>query len=82
VLVEGELVDFHWPEHRLIVEVDGYRFHRTKRSFDDDRRRDTKLQVAGQRVVRITHTRITHARPALEADLRALLDAKPRRRSA
>jgi hypothetical protein len=40
VLIEGVLVDCAWTEHRLIVEVDGWTFHKTKRSFEDDRRRD------------------------------------------
>ena len=32
-------VDFLYERERLIVEVDGYRFHRTKQRFVRDRRR-------------------------------------------
>lgn len=75
VMVEGELVDFHWPGHRLVVEVDGYRFHNTKRSFEDNRRRDTKLQVAGLRVIRPTRDRVVYETSAVTRDIAALLDA-------
>jgi very-short-patch-repair endonuclease len=75
--VEGELVDFHWSEHRLVVEVDGYAFHKTRRSFEDDRRRDAKLQIVGYRVARITHRRITNEHAALLLDLRRLIGSAP-----
>jgi very-short-patch-repair endonuclease/predicted transcriptional regulator of viral defense system len=82
ILLKGELVDFYWPEHNLVVEVDGYRFHNTKRSFEDNRRRDTKLQVAGIRVVRVTRQRVVHDTAAVIRDIAALLDAaKPLRHS-
>jgi very-short-patch-repair endonuclease len=40
-------VDFLWPEHRLVVEVDGFAFHSTRAAFERDR--DRALQA-----VRIT----------------------------
>jgi very-short-patch-repair endonuclease len=54
VYVEGELVDVVWPEHRLVVEVDGRKWHIGKRAFGEDRRRDRKLVRAHWRVVRFT----------------------------
>jgi very-short-patch-repair endonuclease len=27
--IAGHRVDFYWPEHALVVEVDGLRYHRT-----------------------------------------------------
>ena len=77
VLVAGELVDFYWPQQRLVVEVDGYRFHKTRRSFEDDRRKDVKLQLAGCRPVRITYRRIRYEPRALIADLARLLGSPP-----
>jgi len=73
VLVAGELVDFSWAAQRLVVEVDGYRFHKTRSSFEADRRRDAGLQIVGRRVVRITARRIEHDSRGLIADLRRLL---------
>jgi very-short-patch-repair endonuclease len=71
--VHGILVDAYWPEHNLIVEVDGWNFHKTKRSFENDRRRDVKLQIAGYRVARFTAARIMHHPDQVACDLRALL---------
>jgi very-short-patch-repair endonuclease len=73
VVLEGEPVDFFWPRHRLVVEVDGYGYHRSKRSFEDDRLRDTKLQLAGIRVVRITRDRLKYEPAAVLDDVRRLL---------
>jgi very-short-patch-repair endonuclease len=47
-------VDFVWRDRRLIVEVDGYRFHSTRTAFERDRVRDAELTGAGLRVIRIT----------------------------
>jgi very-short-patch-repair endonuclease len=46
-------VDFHWPRHRLIVETDGRATHDTPHQFEEDRRRDLDLTLAGWHVVRI-----------------------------
>ena len=61
--IEGEEVDFAWPDTRLIVEVDGYAYHRSPIAFEDDRERDVKLVLAGWRVLRFTWTQLT-TRPA------------------
>jgi Protein of unknown function (DUF559) len=47
-------VDFHWPTHRLVVELDGWETHRTRAAFEQDRTRDAALTAAGWRVVRFT----------------------------
>ena len=54
-------VDLYWPAHRLIVELDGYETHGTRRAFESDRRRDAALQAAGYRVLRFTHRDVTQA---------------------
>jgi very-short-patch-repair endonuclease len=48
-------VDFCWPSHRLIVELDGWETHRTRAAFEADRAKDAALQAAGWRVLRFTH---------------------------
>ncbi len=50
----GFVVDFLWPDQRLVVEVDGYQFHGHRQRFESDRRRDQQLVAAGYRVVRVT----------------------------
>jgi hypothetical protein len=73
VVVEGYVVDALFAEQRLIVEVDGWRTHKTKRSFENDRRRDVRLLIAGYRVVRFTYQRIMHEPHAVARELTLLL---------
>ena len=75
VLVEGELVDALWRQERVIVELDGFAYHKSRAQFEADRRRDAKLTVAGYRVLRITQQRLHNEPEAVLADLRALLSA-------
>jgi very-short-patch-repair endonuclease len=51
-------VDFLWPRHRLVVEVDGYAFHSSRRAFERDRARDAHLTAMGHRVIRVTWRQI------------------------
>jgi very-short-patch-repair endonuclease len=73
-ILEGERVDFFWPHARLVVEVDGYEFHKSRAQFEADRRRDAKLMIAGYRVLRVTQQRIQFGSAALLSELIALLD--------
>jgi predicted transcriptional regulator of viral defense system len=52
--VEGFLVDFVWRDRRLIVEVDGYAYHRSPQAFERDHERDAELAATGWRVLRFT----------------------------
>ena len=63
--VAGHEVDAFWPAQRLVVEIDGYRYHGTRRAFERDRRKDADLQAAGYRVVRITYRRLRYEATAL-----------------
>jgi very-short-patch-repair endonuclease len=57
--VSGYEVDLLWPDHGLIVEIDGYAFHSTRAAFERDRRRDAHLQANGYRVLRVIWRQIT-----------------------
>lgn len=71
--IAGLEVDMLWREQRLIVELDGRRFHDTGPAFERDRARDAQLLAAGYRVVRLTWRRLID-QPATEASrLRILL---------
>jgi len=61
VRIAGYEVDAIWAAHRLIVEVDGFRFHGHRAAFERDRAKDAALVVAGYRVVRITWRQLTDA---------------------
>ncbi len=54
VQVAGTEVDFLWPDERVTVEVDGFAYHSSRRSFENDRRRDARLMALGLRIVRVT----------------------------
>jgi Protein of unknown function (DUF559) len=54
-------VDLYWPADRLIVEIDGYEAHRTRATFEADRRRDAALGAAGYRVLRFSRRDMTRA---------------------
>ena len=59
VWLSGWPADFLWPEHKLIVEVDGYAFHSHRRAFERDRRRDAAHVAAGFVVIRFTWRQLT-----------------------
>ncbi len=77
VIVASEQVDFFWPGPRVVVEVDGYEWHKSRRQFERDRVKDTKLQLAGCRVLRVTQPRIEFEPWRLLGDVVAMLGAPP-----
>ena len=52
-------VDAFWPSHRLVVQLDGFAFHRTRRDRERDAATDADLELAGLRVVRLTWEEVT-----------------------
>jgi very-short-patch-repair endonuclease len=54
VKVAGYEVDLYWPAHRLVVEFDGWSTHSSRTAFESDRLKDAALQLAGERVMRVT----------------------------
>lgn len=73
VRIAGFEVDAVWLAERLVVELDGYAFHRTRMAFERDRARDAALQLAGYRVVRITYRMLESDPSAVAALVRSLL---------
>jgi very-short-patch-repair endonuclease len=70
VYVHGWLVDAYWPEQRLVVEVDGYRGHRTPAQLERDHRRDFELRAAGFIVIRYTWRQLTDTPRSVARELR------------
>lgn len=58
-VVQGEEVDAYWPQDDLVVELDGYEWHKTRAAFENDRRRDAKFARAGLRVLRFSWRQVT-----------------------
>jgi very-short-patch-repair endonuclease len=66
-------VDFAWAAQRLVAETDGRAYHATRRAFEEDRRRDQRLALAGYRVVRFTWDQVTREPRDVAETLRRLL---------
>jgi Transcriptional regulator, AbiEi antitoxin len=54
VLVEGYQVDALWRAQQVVVELDSWTFHRSRRAFEADRERYADLQLARYLVLPIT----------------------------
>jgi very-short-patch-repair endonuclease len=72
VFAAGYELDFYWADARLAVEVDGGPFHRTRRAFHEDRRRDRRLAAAGIQVARVPWADLVDDGAQLAAELRAI----------
>jgi very-short-patch-repair endonuclease len=70
-------VDALWAAQRLVVEVDGYAAHTTRRAFEADRLRDAELQAGGHRVLRVTWRQLTDRPHAVAARLAVALAQRP-----
>ncbi|MGH9053164.1 MAG: DUF559 domain-containing protein [Acidimicrobiia bacterium] len=70
-----ERVDLALPEARLIIELDGRRWHGRQRDFENDRRRDNAAVSAGWRVLRFTWARLREEPGAVCAEVRRALAA-------
>ena len=77
VEVLGDEVDAFWPRERVIVELDGYAFHRHRAAFESDRSKDVARQVAGYRAIRVTDRRLEREPATVAAEIHALLDTPP-----
>jgi very-short-patch-repair endonuclease len=56
--VEGYELDFFWEQERFGVELDSWEHHRGRQSFEEDRKRQEELTMAGIETIRITGTRL------------------------
>jgi hypothetical protein len=69
-------VDVYFPAERVVVELDGARYHRTRRAFERDRERDAALAAQGILSVRLTWRRLAHEGPAAMDELQRTLAAR------
>jgi len=56
VKLDGEEADFHWPAHKLVVEIDGPG-HERARTKREDERKEAAWREAGYEVLRVTDLR-------------------------
>jgi very-short-patch-repair endonuclease len=77
VQVLGIEVDFLFPAARLIVEVDGDRYHGTAFARRTDAAKQARLEAAGYRVLRLTWEQVTQRPQQTVARLRRALATAP-----
>jgi very-short-patch-repair endonuclease len=58
--VEALEADFVFAANRVLVETDSWEHHKSRGSFERDRRRDAIHAAAGWRTLRFTHRQIEH----------------------
>jgi hypothetical protein len=69
----GRRVDCRWPEERLTVELDSYRFHNTRHAWEQDRQREREARARGDEFRRYTWTDVIEQPRPMLADLGSLL---------
>jgi very-short-patch-repair endonuclease len=66
-------VDCRWPEHRLTVELDSYRYHQSRHAWEQDRRREREAHARGDELRRYTYRDVFEAPAAMLAELSRVL---------
>lgn len=66
-------VDCRWPEHRLTVELDGWRFHNSRHSWEQGNRRRREARRRGDEFRRYSWTDVVEEPAAMLDELRELL---------
>jgi very-short-patch-repair endonuclease len=69
----GRRVDCRWPEHRLTVELDSYRYHNSRHAWEQERRREREARAREDELLRYTWADVLEDQRAMLAELRALL---------
>jgi phosphoribosylcarboxyaminoimidazole (NCAIR) mutase len=72
-LAGGRRVDCRWPEYRLTVELDGYRYHHSRHAWEQDRRREREARARGDEFRRYTYGDVMEHPRLMLRELRALL---------
>jgi very-short-patch-repair endonuclease len=75
----GRRVDCRWPEQRLTVELDGYRYHSSRHAWEQDRRREREARARGDEFRRYTYGDVFETPEPMLAELSVLLPAAGRR---
>jgi very-short-patch-repair endonuclease len=68
-------VDCRWPELRLTVELDSYRYHNSRHAWEQDRRREREARARGDDFRRYTYGDVFEQPQLMLAELHALLPA-------
>jgi very-short-patch-repair endonuclease len=67
--VTGDRRDFVWPDRRVVVEIDGWRFHRTVQAADRDAQRGNEATLGGWLHLRFSRRRVVLRSTEVQRDL-------------
>lgn len=66
-------IDCYWPDHRLVLELDGRPYHSMIEEMDRDNRKNIWLQTHGLRYLRVTDDRFKRDKRGVHEDLTTML---------
>lgn len=76
--LNGHEVDALYRAQKLIIDVDGYKTHSDRQSFERDRLKDAEALADGHVTVRITDQRLKHGGAEEAVRIRTILDRRGR----
>jgi very-short-patch-repair endonuclease len=74
-LAGAHRVDCRWPDRRLTIELDSYRFHHSRHAWEQDRRRDRDARARGDEFRRYTWADVVDEPAGMLVELRGVLGA-------
>jgi very-short-patch-repair endonuclease len=72
-LVGSFRVDCRWPTERLTVELDGFRYHRSRHAWERDREREREARARGDEFRRFSHRDVFEDPRYMLRELKTLL---------
>jgi hypothetical protein len=72
-VASGRYVDCRWPERKLTVELDSYRYHGSRHAWERDRRREREAYARGDDFRRYTYGDVLEAPAAMLRELRTVI---------
>lgn len=69
--------DFAFVSRRLLLEFDGFAFHRQLHSFQNDREKERHAQINGWQVLAITNHAVRYQRSKLMDDIEKICSLRP-----
>jgi very-short-patch-repair endonuclease len=70
------VADFAFPEHEVVIEVDGFAFHSDPVAFRKDRARQNQIALLGWTVLRFTWFDLTEQPERVIAEIRRVTSAR------
>ena len=72
-LAGGRFADCRWPDFQLTVELDSYRYHRSRHAWEQDRKRERQAYARGDQFRRYNWGDVVERPGPVIRELRAVL---------